>query len=142
MTPCQKVGARQKSQFHCHMMPILSQNQTSIHEEHFPCSTVSYQRGFDDEKHVQRGEWYKKSRCPWDGVHLRTSITLRALPSDKQQLYESLFEKEEYSHSTSHGNRAVNRQPGFRRELVEQNHHRNTVIDNPQWGRMQLKTSN
>ena len=35
MTPCQKVDARQKSQFHCDLMLILSQNQTSIHEEHF-----------------------------------------------------------------------------------------------------------
>ena len=31
-----------------------------------------------------------------------------------------LFEKEEYFHSTSHVEPAVNRQPGFRRELVEQ----------------------
>ena len=31
-------------------------------------------------------------------------------------LYESLFQKEEYPHSTSQGNRAVNRQPSFRTE--------------------------
>ena len=71
------------------MMLILSQNQTSIHKEHFRCGTFSYQQGFITEKHVQRGPRYKKSRCPWDGFYLCTSITLRALPSDKQQLYES-----------------------------------------------------
>jgi hypothetical protein len=96
MTPCKTTAPRWKSHFRYHLLAILSENQTSIHEEHFACGTFSYQRGFVDEKHVQRGQCYKKSRCPWDGVYLRTSITLRALPSD--------------------GNRAVNRQPSFRTE--------------------------
>ena len=34
------------------------------------------------KKHVQTGPRHKKSRCPWNGFYLRTSITLRALPSD------------------------------------------------------------
>ena len=55
-------------------MLILSQNQTSIDEEYFPCCRFSYQHGFVDKKHVQRGPRHKKSRCPWDGVYLRTSI--------------------------------------------------------------------
>ena len=48
---------------------------------------------------------------------------LRVIPP----LYESLlFEKEEYSHSTSHVEPAVNRQPGFRRGAVEQSALNNT----------------
>ena len=64
------------------MVLILNQNQTSIHEEHFACGTFSYELGFINEKHVQRSQSSKKSRCTWDGVYLRTSITLRALSSD------------------------------------------------------------
>ena len=74
MAPCQKIDVRWKSQLHYHLMRIISQNQTLIHQEHFACCTSSYQHGFLDEKHVQRGPRYKKSRCPWDGVYLRTSI--------------------------------------------------------------------
>ena len=77
---------------------VLTRNETSIHEEHLACGTFLYQRGFINEKHVQRSQRYKNSRCPKDGVYLCTSITLRALPSDKH----------------------VEPQPGFRRELVEQ----------------------
>ena len=90
MTLCWKTYARYK---------------TSTHEEHFPCGTFSYQHVFVDEKLVQRGSRYKKSRCPWNRVYLRTSITLWALPSDKTKHYVEP---------------AVNRQPGFRRKLVKQ----------------------
>ena len=65
-------------------MLILSQNQTSIYEEDFACGRFSCQICFVYEKHVRRGPRYKKSRYPWDGVYLRTRITLRALPSDWQ----------------------------------------------------------
>ena len=34
---------------------------------------------------------------------------------------------------------AVNRQPGFRRELVEQNHHRDTVMDKAPSGFIKFK---
>ena len=49
-------------------------NQTSIHEEYFPCDTFSYQRRFVNDKYFERDPRYKKSRCPWDGIYLRTSI--------------------------------------------------------------------
>ena len=84
MTSYQKFEVRWKFHLHYHQVLILSQNETSIHEEYFACGTFSYQRGFVNEKPAQRRPCYKKSRCPWDGVYLRTSITLRALPSDKQ----------------------------------------------------------
>ena len=58
---------------------ILSQNQASIHEEYFPCDKFSYQPGFINEKHVRRGQRYKKSRCPLDGVYLRTSIMFQTV---------------------------------------------------------------
>ena len=79
--PLLKNGVRWKSKLHCHLMLILSQNQTSIHEEYFPCGTFSYQHGFVNEKHVQRGPRHKKSRCPWDGVYLRTSMATSGEPS-------------------------------------------------------------
>ena len=107
-TPCKTTAARWKSQFHYHMILIFTRNETSIHEKHFPCCTFSYQHGFVDEKHVQRSPRYKKSRCSWDGVYLRTSITLRAL----------CFKP------------AVNRQPGFRRlGLVELYDPRKAFLD-------------
>ena len=56
------------------MVLILSQNQTSIYGAYFSCGTFSYQHGFVNEKHLQRGVRHKKSRCPWDGVYLRTNI--------------------------------------------------------------------
>ena len=82
MTPSQKIEAGWKSQWHYHMVLTLTQDQTSIPEEYFPCCTFSYRQGFVIHEHVWTGPCYKKSRCPWDGVYLRTSITLRALPSD------------------------------------------------------------
>ena len=109
MAPSQKIEVRWKSKWYDHMMLILSQNQTSIHEKHFPCGTFSYQHGFINEKHVQRGSSHKKSRCPWDGVYLCTSITLRALPSDKQW------------------QRAVNRQPVSRSDNLQS---RSAFLDN------------
>ena len=78
-----------------------------------PCGTFSYVHGFLNEKHVQRGQSPKKSRCSWDGVYLRTSITPQALPSDK------------------HVEPAVNRQPGLRQELAEQNQQRHPTVDFP-----------
>ena len=74
MAPEQKIEVRWKSELHCHLILILGQNQTSIHEEYFSCGTFSFQRGFVNEKHVQRDARYKKSRCSRDGVYLRTSI--------------------------------------------------------------------
>ena len=36
--------------------------------------TFSYKLGFINEKHVQTASSCEKSRCPWDKVHLRTSV--------------------------------------------------------------------
>ena len=55
----------------------------------WPANSESYQQGFVDDKQVRTIQSYKKSRCPWDGVYLCTSI-INFKP-------------------------AVNRQPGFRR---------------------------
>ena len=78
MIPCKTTALRWKSYLQYHLVLILSQDKTSIHEEHFPCSTfhtdMVYQR---ETKNVQRGPRYKKSRCPWDGIYLRTSIMFR-----------------------------------------------------------------
>ena len=52
MTPVQKTYARWKSHFYYYLVLILSQNETSIHKEHFACGTFSYEVGFVDEKHV------------------------------------------------------------------------------------------
>ena len=46
-----------------------------------------------------------------------------------------LLSKQEDLCSTSYVEPAVNRQPGFRRELVEQNQHLHLIIDiSPLWG--------
>ena len=79
MTPCKTIALRWKSHFHYHQVLILTRNETSICKEHFPCGTFSYQHGFVNEKYVQRDLRHKKSRCPWDGLYLRASITLRAI---------------------------------------------------------------
>ena len=74
-------------------------------------------------------------------------ITLPALPSDKQKLCESLLKREDLC-STNYSSRAhtsgrsdvepaVNRQPDFRRELVEQNQHLHLIIDIPAFGCIQ-----
>ena len=37
---------------HVHtIMVYITKNETSVHEEHFACSTFSYQEGSVDEKH-------------------------------------------------------------------------------------------
>ena len=81
--PLTKIWSRWRCQLHCHMVLILNQNQTFVHQEYFACGTFSYQHCFVDKKLVQRRPRPKKSRCLWDGVYLRTSTTLRALPSDR-----------------------------------------------------------
>ena len=67
--------------FHLHHHHVI-RNETSTHDEHFPCGTFSYQKSFVDEKQVQRGQSSENSQCPWHGLYLRPSITLRALLSD------------------------------------------------------------
>ena len=49
MTPYQKFEVRWKFHLHYHQVLILSQNETSIHEEHFACGTFSYHDGFVNE---------------------------------------------------------------------------------------------
>ena len=94
-----KTYARRISNLHHQLGLRLTENETSMDGEHFPCGTFSYHHGFVNEKLVRRGPSYKKSRCPWDGVYLRTSVP------------------------------AVNRQPGFRRELVEQPPHSQFLLN-------------
>ena len=59
MTPCQKNEVRWKFHLHYHQMLILSQNETSIHEEYFCSCTFSYHDGFYKQKHAQTGSRYK-----------------------------------------------------------------------------------
>ena len=84
MTLSWKTYARWESHSHYHLVHILTKNESSIHREHLACGTFSSQVVFVHEKHDQTVPSYKKSRCSWDGVYLRTRITLRALPSNKQ----------------------------------------------------------
>ena len=59
MTLYQKFAARWKFHLHYHQMLILSQNETSIHEEYFACGTSTYHDGFYYQKHLQTGPCYK-----------------------------------------------------------------------------------
>ena len=60
LIPWKTIALRWKSHLHYHLMLVFSQNQTSIHEEHFACGTFSYQQGSVNEKHVQKGQSHKK----------------------------------------------------------------------------------
>ena len=51
--PLSKIEVIWESQLHCHLMLILSQNQTSIHEEYFACGIFSFQRSFVNEEHIK-----------------------------------------------------------------------------------------
>ena len=78
-----------------------------------------------NEKPNQRRPSHKKSRCSWDGLYLRASITVQASPSDKQCLYVES---------------AVNRQPVFRRKL-EQIIVKKIFSNSSSWGTLQIRTS-
>ena len=88
---CSKTKFSKIKAFHCHLVPRLTRNETSSHEEHFPCGTSSDQYGFVNEKRFQRDRRYKKSRGSWERFYPCASIR----------------------------NRAVNSQPSFRREYSQ-----------------------
>ena len=77
---CKTTALRWKSHLECHMVLILSRNQTSTHKEDFSCGTFSYQKSFVDEKQVQRGQ----------SSNRKLTVPLaRALPTP--QYYSSSF---------------------------------------------------
>ena len=50
---------------------------TSITKEYFKCGRFCFDDGFVNKKHAQKAPRHMKSRRPWDGFYLRTSIMFR-----------------------------------------------------------------
>ena len=71
MTLCKTIALRWKSHLHCHWVIILSQNKTSMHEEHFACGRFPYKHGFVNGKLVQGGPSHKDRGALGTGLPTR-----------------------------------------------------------------------